>query len=173
MPNRRAPLRLLFDENLPWRVAEALQALEFQVSYVGMEVNGEVPLPRGSPDGDVLDHARRTNQIVATSDLGMIILCAEGAQSVVWIDDRKRPLGRAEMVLLVFKQIHDWQDRVEKADRSLCLRAMRTKTSTLELDEAARLVRDRKRRISAARKPIKKPAPLGPLLNRDDSESGG
>ena len=173
MSNRRARLRLLFDENLPWRVAEALQALEFQVSYVGMEVDGDVPLPRGSPDGAVLDHARRTNQIVATSDLGMIILCTERAQSVVWIDDRTRHLGRAEMVLLVFKQIHDWQERVENTDGSVCLRAMRTKTNTLELEEAARLVRDRKRRISAARKPTKRATPPGPLFPQHEESTEG
>ena len=44
------------------------------------------------------------------------------------------------MVLLVFKQIHDWEERLENADRPLCLRAMRIKTNTLELDAAGRLV---------------------------------
>lgn len=171
MSNRRARLRLLFDENLPWRVAEALRILEYRVSYVGMEEGEAVP-PRGSSDEEVLGHAKRTNQIVVTSDLGMVILCAEAGQSVIWIDPRGRQLHRAAMVFLVFKHIHDWEERLECADGPICLRAMRATTNSLDLDEAARLARGRMKRISPARKPRKRTTPPG-LLFPADGEVGG
>ena len=173
MSSRRARLRLLFDENLPSSVAEALRVLDFRVSFVGSEADEESAPPRGSSDAEILAHARRTNQIVVTSDLGMILLCAEAGQSVIWIDPRGHQLSRPDMVLLVFKQIHDWEERLENADRPLCLRAMRTKTNTLELDAAARLVRDRMKRISPARKPRKRTTPPGPLFSQDDEATGG
>lgn len=168
MSSRRARLRLLFDENLPWTVAEALRVLEFDVSYVGMEAGHDPAPPRGSSDEDILEHARRTNRIVATSDIGMVFLCAKAGQSVIWIDPRGRQLRRADMVLLVFKQIHDWEERWEQADRPVCLRAMRTTTNVLDLDRAARLARNRMKRISPARKPRKRTPPLGPLFSQDD-----
>ena len=112
------------------------------------------------------------NQIVVTSDLGMIFLCAEAGQSVIWIDARGRQLRRADMVLLVFKQIHEWEQQLENADGPICLRAMRTKTNPLELRRAARLVRDRMKRISPARKPRKRTTPPGPLFSHDDNATG-
>ena len=135
---------------------------------------GEVPTPqRGSSDEEVLEHAKRTNQIVVTSDLGMVILCAEAGQSVIWIDPRGRQFRRADMVFLVFKHIHDWEERLECADGPICLRAMRTTTNSLDLDEAARLARGRMKRISPARKPRRQTAPLGPLLSQEDEATGG
>ena len=103
----------------------------------------------------------------------MILLCVEAGQSVIWIDARGRQLPRTDMVLLVFKQIHDWEERLENADGPLCLRAMRTKTNTLELDAAARLVRDRMKRISPARMRARRATPPGPLFSRDDEATGG
>jgi len=171
--NRRARLRLLFDENLPWRVAEALRNLEYRVSYVGMEEHDAPTAPRGSADEEVLEHAQRTNQIVVTSDLGMVMLCAEAGQSVIWIDPRGRQIHRADMVLLVFKHIHDWEERLECADGPICLRAMRTTTNSLDLDEAARLARGRMKRISPARRPRRRTTPPGPLFSQDDDATRG
>ena len=138
-----------------------------------MEEDDAPPLPRGSLDEDVLDHARLTNQIVVTSDLGMILLCTQADQSVIWIDPRGRQLRRADTVLLVFKHIHDWEERVEDADGPICLRAMRTKTNTLDLDEAARLARNRMKSISQARRPHRRTTPPGPLLEPEDEVDGG
>ena len=76
------------------------------------------------------------------------------------------------MVLLVFKQIHDWEEQLANADGPLCLRAMRTKTNTLESDAAARLVRDRMKRISPARKPRKRTTRPGPLFPQGDEATG-
>ena len=168
MSNRRSRLRLLFDELLPWRVAASLRVLEFPVSHVGMEEEDAPTPPRGSSDEEILDHARRTNQIVVTSDLGMVILCAEAEQSVIWVDPRGRQLRRADMVLLVFKHIHDWEQRFEHADGPICLRAMRTTTNTLDLDTAARLARNRMKRISPARRPRERSTPPGPLFSQDE-----
>ena len=128
--------------------------------------------PADPPNEEVLDQARRTNQIVVTSDLGMILLCAEAGQSVIWIDARGRQLPRSDMVLLVFKQIHDWEEQLANADGPLCLRAMRAKTNTLEPDAAARLVRDRMKRISPARKPRKRTTRPGPLFPQGDEATG-
>lgn len=173
MSHRRSGPGLLFDELLPWRVAAALRILEFKVSHVGMEEEGATAPPRGSSDEDVLQHAQRTNQIVVTSDLGMILLCAQAGQSVIWIDPRARQLRRAETVLLVFKQIHDWEEHLRQADGPICLRAMRTTTNPLALDEAARLVRNRMKRISPAKKPRKRTTPPGPLFPQDEEADGG
>ncbi len=172
MSNRRARLRLLFDENLPWRVAEALRILEYRVAYVGLEEDDTPTLARGSSDEEVLEHAQRTNQIVVTSDLGMVILCAEAGQSVIWVDPRGRQIRRADMVFLVFKHIHDWEERLECADGPICLRAMRTTTNSLDLDEAAHLVRGRMKRISPARRPRRRTAPPGPLFPEGDEVTG-
>ncbi|MCY4102477.1 MAG: DUF5615 family PIN-like protein [bacterium] len=167
MSNRRARLRLLFDENLPWRVAEALRILEYRVSYVGMKANHDSAPPRGSSDEEVLEYAQHTNRIVVTSDLGMVMLCAEAGHRVIWIDPRGCQLRRVDMVFLVFKQIHDWEERLERADGPICLQAMRTTTKSLDLGEAARFARGRMRQIRPARKPRKRTTPLGPLYPQE------
>ena len=139
----RAGIRLLFDENLPWRVAAALQVLEFAVSFVGDDSASPASPRRGSEDEVVLNHASGANQIIVTSNLDMILLCVERHQRVVWLDPRGRQLRRADLVLLVFRNINDWTDRLGNATDPVCLRVMRAKTETLELDEAGRRVRNR------------------------------
>ena len=135
-------LRLLFDENLPWRVASALWELGFHVSYVGDagDASARPASPhRGSSDEVVLSHATRVNQTIVTSNLDMSLLCVEHGQQVIWIDPRGRPLRREDMVLLVFKNSNDWAQRLNADADAVCLRALRTKTHTLELGEAGRL----------------------------------
>ncbi|MDE0269552.1 MAG: DUF5615 family PIN-like protein [Acidimicrobiaceae bacterium] len=157
-------VRLLFDENLPWRVAAALRILQYSVSYVGDEdANPASPL-RGSTDMAVLEHAVEVNQIIVTSNLDMILLCAERRQQVIWIDPWGRHLRRVDMVLLVFKNINDWIEQFENTSEPVCLRAMRTKTEILELEEARHRVRNRMGRISRKRAQTKQPRPLGGLL---------
>ena len=134
----------------------------------------DAPAPaRGSSDEEVLEHARRTNQVVATSDLGMVILCTQAGQSVIWIDPRGRQLRRPDMVLLVFRHVHDWEERLEQADGPICLRAMRTTTNSLDLETAARLARDRMKRISPARRPRRRTTPPGSLFSQDDEATEG
>ena len=158
-------MRLLFDENLPWRVAAALRTLEFSVSYVGDD-SASPPSPgRGSSDEAVLSHAENANQLVVTSNLDMILLCVERGQSMIWIDPRGEHLRRAELVLMVFKGIDDWSERLAAADEPVCLRAMRTRTNTLTLEEAGRLARGRMSNITRARSRRKRPKPLGELLS--------
>ena len=91
----------------------------------------------------MLSHASGANQIIVTSNLDMIPLCVERRQRVVWLDPRGRQLRREDLVLLVFGNINDWADRLGNATDPVCLRVMRTKTETLELDEAGRRVRNR------------------------------
>lgn len=146
----QAGIRLLFDENLPWRVASALRELELRVSYVD-DKHGSPPSPaQGSSDEVVLSHASRFNQTVVSSNHDMILLCVERGQQVIWIDPWGRHFRRAELALLVFKHIDDWAQRLKASSEPVCLRALRTKTETLQLDEAAHLVR--KRMSSIARK---------------------
>ena len=93
----------------------------------------------------------RVNQTVVTSNLDMILICVEHGQQVIWIDPRGRPFKREDMVLLVFQNINDWAQRLNAATDPVCLRALRTKTHTLELAEAGRLARNRMSRISQKR----------------------
>lgn len=164
LQRHRVNVRLLFDENLPWRVAAALQMIEFPVSYVGDDQASPASPPRGSSDKIVLEHAERVNQIVVTSNLDMILLCVERQQRVIWIDPRGRQFRREDLVILVFKNISDWADCFQDAYGPVCLRAMRTKTVTMGLDEADRRVRDRMSRITSLKTRSKSAKPLGPLL---------
>ena len=45
---------------------------------------------RGAGDADVLDHARKTNQVVVTSNHDMILLCAEENESESWLPGIRR-----------------------------------------------------------------------------------
>lgn len=170
-PERK--LRLLFDELLPWRVASALRELRYKnISYVGDE-HSDPPAPaRGSSDEVVLDHAIRVNQIVVTSNHDMIVLCAERGCNIIWIDPRGRQIEFEEMVLLCFKHITDWAERFDAAAESVCLRALRTKTETLTLDETLRRVHNRMRKRSSTQPTKKKPPPrpVGGLLTHDESD---
>lgn len=114
-------------------------------------------------DSTVLEHATRFNQIIVTSNLDMILLCVERDQPVVWIDPRGRQLRREDLVLLVFKNIRDWAQRLDETAEPVCLRAMRTKTVTLELEAAGRLARNRLSRISR-RTQTQQPRPHGDLF---------
>lgn len=160
----RAGVRLLFDENLPWRVASALRELEFSVSFVGDDHASPASPARGSSDEDVLSQAAGANQIIVTSNLDMILLCVERRQRVIWIDPRGRQLRREDLVLLVFRQVSDWTERLGAATEPVCLRAMRTKTETLDLHEAGRRVRNRMSRISRKRARTRPPQPPGELF---------
>ena len=166
-PRQRPSIRLIFDENLPWRVAAALEVLQFNSTYVGNRLHANVP-NRGSSDEEVLSYAQKANQVVVTSNHDMVLLCAERQQSVIWIDPRGRQFRREDLVLLVFKNISDWNDRLEQAGHPVFLRAMRSKTVTLNMDEAHRLAHQRMRRISAAHKRKKSQTPLGPLLSSEE-----
>lgn len=160
----RPTTRLLFDENLPWRVAAALRILEFPVSHIGDDSASPPSPSRGSSDEAVLSHAENANQLIVTSNLDMILLCVEHGQSMIWIDPRGEHLRRAELVLIVFKGIDDWSERLAAADEPVCLRAMRTRTNTLTLEEAGRLARGRMSNITRARSWKKRPKPLGELF---------
>ena len=151
MRSERAGSRLLFDENLPWRVAAALRILDFAVSYVGDESASPPSPARGSSDEVVLDHAIGVRQTVVTSNLDMVLLCVQRRQNVVWIDPKGRNLRREELALLAFKNIRDWSQRLDASTEPVCLRVLRTKTEALALDEAASRVRDRMSRISRQR----------------------
>lgn len=146
-PTRERPrLRLLFDELLPASVARALHELGFRTSHVGNLDHGQPP--RGSDDAFVLDHAVRTSQVVV-SNHDMIMLCAERAQSVVWIDPRGRQFRHDELAAVAFAGIAEWHRRLAEAPTAVCVRVMRTKVETLPLDRAHALAGTRMRTLAA------------------------
>lgn len=140
-------MRLLFDENLPWQVAEALRVLEFNVSFVGREEDGSPN--RGSSDRVVLAEARRINQTVVTSNHDMILLCIEKKESVIWIDPHGRQIRRNEMVVLVFNAIPEWEKILAGASGPVVIRTLRTKKEVLDLKEAKHLVQKRMKDLEA------------------------
>lgn len=160
---------MLFDELLPWQVAEALRALGHRASWVGNDADGAPA--RGSSDEVVLTHARSTNQIILTSNLDMILLCEEQEESVVWIDPYGRHFTRDETALLAFREAADWESRLAAATGPVCLRALRTRTDTLTLEAAGDLVRRRMRNIEARKRRKARRKPLGPLLEEDPAGS--
>lgn len=155
-----SPMRLLFDENLPWRVAEALRVLGFDVSYVGRDEDGSAK--RGSPDSIVLAEAQRINRIVVTSNYDMILLCIEKEESVIWIDPYRRDIRRNEMVVLAFNAIPEWEEMLANVSGPVVIRTLRTKIESLDLKDAKHLVqacmkgiRARKPRTTKAKKKAK------------------
>lgn len=156
-------MRFLFDENLPWQVAEALRVLGIKVSYVGRKQDRSPA--RGSSDEAIYAHAKRTNQIVVTSNHDMILLCIGKGGFVIWIDPYGRQIKRNEMVMLVFGAIPEWERRLAEVSVPIVIRSLRTKTQVLELDKAEHLVRLRmKRRVLRARSRVRPKARPGGSL---------
>lgn len=143
-------MRLLFDEQLSWRVARALRELGVNASHVGHE--DDAAPPRGAGDRVVLEHAKTTNQVIVTSNHDMILLCAEEGESVIWIDPRGRQFGRGEFVALAFNRVEGWEDLLAAADDAVCVHVLRTKTEVLTLERARHLVVQRMRRLAARRR---------------------
>jgi hypothetical protein len=92
----------------------------------------------------VLEHALRTNQVIVTSNHDMMMICAEAGQRFVWLDPRGRQYSRADQVLIVFTQIDQW-GQILAQNSTQCVRALRTKATAIDADEAARLARARMR----------------------------
>jgi predicted nuclease of predicted toxin-antitoxin system len=147
---------------LSWRVARALRELGIRASHVGHE--GDKAPERGSGDAAILDHARKTNQVIVTSNHDMILLCAEESESVIWVDPRGRQLTRTEFVPLVFGRIEEWQALLAAADAPICLHVLRTKTEVLTLDRARHLVVQRMRRLQARKRAQARARSAGPTL---------
>lgn len=160
--HRPPPTRFLFDELLPWKVARALRELGYKTSYVG-SIKDNAP-ERGSPDQIVLEHAKRTNQIIITSNHDMIVLIAEQGQSFIWLDPRGKKFKYEEMVVRIFLAAYEWGEMLSKATEPICVHALRTKNEVLTLDRAAHLVNQRMRRLAARKRRTPKPRPHGPLL---------
>ena len=112
-----------------------MRELGINASHVGHEGDGAPP--RGSGDDVVLAHAKRTNQVVVTSNHDMILLCAEQDESVIWIDPRGRQFKRTELVPLVFLRVEEWHEILRKSPDSNCVHVLRTKTEVLTLNGRA------------------------------------
>lgn len=151
----RPRIRLIWDELLSHAVPRALRELGFNTTHVGNDLDGTPP--RGSVDGTVIEFALRTNQVVVTSNHDMIILCNERGQQFVWLDPRGRQLDREEQVLLVFRQIRDWEQILEAG---LCVHALRTKAKEIPSEDAARLVSRRYRELTRRKRATKRRTPL-------------
>ena len=138
----------------------ALRALGFATTHVGSSDPG-VP-PRGSTDEDVLRFARRTKQVIVTSNHDMMLICAEAKQRFVWIDPRGRQYTRVEQVLIVFSQIERWQHLLD-TNPGWCIRSLRTRCDVVDPREAARLAEQRMRALRRRRRSRPTP-PSGPLF---------
>lgn len=112
----------------------------------------------------MLDHARKTNQVIVTSNHDMIMLCAEEDESVIWIDPRGRQLRRTEFVPLVFGRVEEWQEMLAEARDPVCVRTLRTKTEAISVDRARHLAEQRMRRLQARERARSKRSPPGPTL---------
>ena len=140
----RSRIRLLWDELLARPVPNALRVLGFNVTWVGADDEG-VPR-RGSPDRDIIDFARRTGQVIVTSNHDMMTLCDESGQRFVWIDPRGRRLDGDAQVLLVFRQVAEWE-RILTGQPDMCVVARRTGCRAITSAEAARLAYNRMRAL--------------------------
>jgi predicted nuclease of predicted toxin-antitoxin system len=147
------------------KVARALAEIGFRVDHVG----GEGQPPKKSTDGEVLDHARKCQQIIVTNNHDMIVLCAEEEASVVWLGPR-RSLNLDEQVLACFMNIANWDRLLGQQKKAVCLRAFKTATKVLSLEQASRLAMERIRR--AKRPPTRRKATKpSPGLWDDDPEA--
>jgi predicted nuclease of predicted toxin-antitoxin system len=146
----RTRLRLLFDELSSSKVAKALKALGLQVERVGWK---DQP-PRGSDDAVVLEHARKCNQVVVTSNHDFIVLLCDQGESFVWLDGRGTSLTFYETVLRAFTQLEQWDREITNRGRPICVQALKTKINVLELEDAKRLAlgRNRTRKARERRK---------------------
>lgn len=136
----RPQVRLIWDELLSHAVPRALRELGFKTTHVGADGAPQ----RGSSDAQVIEFARKTNQIIVTSNHDMMLLCDEVGQQFVWIDPRRRQFLREEQVLLCFGQIRRWEEILATG---ACVRAMRSKAVPIDSAEAARLAAQRFRAI--------------------------
>ena len=130
----RPRTRFVWDELLSHKVPRALRVLGFNTTYVGASDDGAPP--RQATDAEVIEFAKRTNQVIVTSNHDMMLLCHEAGQPFVWIDPRGRQLQLEEQVLLCFRQVRDWDDILASGN---CVHAMRTKAVLISSAEAARL----------------------------------
>lgn len=140
-----------------------MRELGIRASHVGHE--GDKAPARGSGDAAVLDHARKTNQVVVTSNHDMILLCAEENESVIWIDPRGRQFKRTEFIPLVFTRIEEWQAMLANATEPICVHVLRTKTEVLALERARHLVVQRMRRLQARKRAQRRKRNVGPTLD--------
>jgi predicted nuclease of predicted toxin-antitoxin system len=140
----RPRIRLLWDENLSVLVPKALRVLDFWVTYVGSDEEG-VPGKKSSDD-EVVEYALSTKQVIVTANHDMMTLCAEAGQRFVWLDARGKQLTRDAQVLLVFKQISEWE-RTLAASPAMCLVARRSGCKLIAPGEAARLATNRMRSL--------------------------
>ena len=140
----RPRIRLIWDELLAHPVPKALRVLGFNVTWVGAD-DAEVP-PKGSADRAVIDFAIRTGQVIVISNHDMMTLCHESGQRFVWIDPRGRRLDGEAQVLLVFKQIAEWE-RILTGQAGMCVVARRSGCKAIDGGEAARLAYNRMRAL--------------------------
>jgi predicted nuclease of predicted toxin-antitoxin system len=149
----RPRIRLLWDENLSALVPEALRVLGFRTTWVG---SGDEGVPaQGSDDSVVIEFAKRTNQIIVTSNHDMMTLCHESSQRFVWLDPRGRRLPREAQVLLVFTQIRAWEQLLAESPL-LCVHARRTRCAAIASGEAARLAEQRMRALERRKRRTQK-----------------
>lgn len=166
MAKRRPQIRLLFDEHVSPRVARALGELGCRVGYVG----GDKQPPKGTEDADVLAHARTANQIIVTTNHDMIVLCAEEAESVVWLTPRDKDLTLEAVAAMCFAQLREWESLLAHASGPVCVMAHKTKCDVIPLERAKRIALERGKRRRRRRRSRPSPRSRGGLLDAATDE---
>ena len=151
-------MRLLWDELLSPLVPQALAVLRFKATHVGSSTGSPMPPPRGSTDEDVVTFAKRTNQVIVTSNHDMMLICEQSGQRFVWIDGRGRQLSQREQVLLCLQQVEVWE-QILGGPGTFCVRAMRTTAVPVKPADAARLAARRMRALERKRRSRPRPTP--------------
>lgn len=147
----RPRIRLIWDELLGVRVPHALRVLGFNVTWVGADDPG-VP-PKETKDPEIIAFAKRTNQVIVTSNHDMMTLCDESGQRFVWIDPYGRTLNGEAQVLLVFQQVAKWEQLLSDHP-DMCIIARRSGCKPIASNEAARLAYNRMRALERKRRSV-------------------
>lgn len=98
-----------------------------------------------------------------TSNHDVILLRAEENESVIWVDPRGRQFKRTEFVPRV-RASRGVAGAARCCFRTVCVRALRTKTKVLTLDRARYLVVQRMRRLRARGRAQARKRPSGPTF---------
>lgn len=167
MRDSPSSLRFFFDENLSHRIPTELRHRGYDVSWVGDTQSGAPD--RGTEDSEVLLFASETGRIIVTSDRGVVLICAQRRQSVIWFNPhgRRSPqLRRREQAALIYNEINQWVRLYAESMPPVCIRVLKTGSKVLTLEEATVIAKKQTRKRTGPKRGTPKPRPLGPLLQR-------
>jgi predicted nuclease of predicted toxin-antitoxin system len=124
-------LRLLFDELMSRKVADALVCLGKSVVRVG----GQGQAAFGSSDVVVARSAKTQRRVLVTFNFDMVIAACDLGIRFVWFDQRGRSPTLLETAYIVLRQWEEWEQLL--SDKSVsCVKAGRHSNEVLDLEVA-------------------------------------